>query len=76
MSTADAVREMAMSLADAALTTEEAVRDLLEACGDRRVPVVLARQQIVKDLEARPSDPLLSRAAELLDHVLLRLPVE
>jgi hypothetical protein len=76
MPTADAVREKAMSLAEAGTPTEEAVRELLECCGGRRVPVVLAHQQFSADLEGRPSDPVMSRAAELLDLVLGRLPLE
>jgi hypothetical protein len=75
MPTADAVREKALSLAEAGTPTEEAIRELLECCREKRVPVVLARQQFLKDLEAHPSDPVVSRAAELLDHVLGRLPL-
>jgi hypothetical protein len=76
MPTADAVREKAISLAEGGTISNEAVQILLEYCRDRRVAVVLARQQLLKDLEARPSDPMVSRAAELLDHVLARLPLE
>lgn len=76
MPTADAVREKALSLAEGGTVTDEAVQILLEYCGDRRVAVVLARQQLLKDLEDRPSNPVTSRAAELLDHVLGRLPLE
>jgi hypothetical protein len=75
MPTADAVREKALSLAEAGTPTEEAIRELLECCREKRVPVVLARQQFLKDLEARPSDPVVSRAVELLDGVLGRLPL-
>lgn len=76
MPTAAAVREKALSLAEAGTPTEEAVRELLECREGRRVPVVLARQQFSADLEARPSDPALSRAVEVLDLVLGRLPLE
>jgi hypothetical protein len=75
MTTADAVRETALSLARAETATEEAIRELLESCKQKRVPVVLARQQFLKDLEVSPSDPVLTRAAELLDRVLERLPL-
>jgi hypothetical protein len=75
MTTTDVVREKALALAEAGTPTEEAVREVLECCRDKRVPVVLARQQFLKDLEARPSDQVLSRAAQLLDHVLERLPL-
>lgn len=76
MTTADTVREKALSLAGAETSTEEAIRELLECCQQKRVPVVLARQQFLKDQEERPSDPMLNRAAELLDHVLERLALD
>jgi hypothetical protein len=76
MSTADAVRERALSLAEADTATQDAVRELLDYCNGRRVPVVVARQQLLKDLETRPSDLVVSRAAEFLDGVLGRLPPE
>jgi hypothetical protein len=74
MPTADVVREKAVILAEGNTATEEAVLELLESCQDKRVPVVLARQQLLKDLETSASDPVVSRAAELLDLVLDRLP--
>ena len=74
MTTADVVRDKAISLAQAETPTEEAVQDLLECCVEKRVPVVLARQQFLKDLLERPSDPVVNKAAELLDRVLERLP--
>jgi nicotinamidase-related amidase len=76
MTTADAVREKALSLARAGTPTEEAIRELLECCKQKRVPVVLTRQQFLKDPKASPSDPVVTRAAELLDGVLERLPLE
>jgi hypothetical protein len=76
MPTADAVREKALSLAKAETATEEALRELLEFCQQRRVPVVIARQQLLKDLEAFPTEPVVSRATELLDHLLEHLPAE
>jgi hypothetical protein len=69
------VREKAVNLAQAEMPTEEAIRELLECCRERRVPVVLARQQFQKEMEERPSDPVVSRAAELLDRLLERLPL-
>lgn len=75
MTTADAVREKAFTLAGSGSPTEEAIRELLETCKQKRVPVVLARQQFLKDLEASSSDPVVTRAAELLDGVLERLPL-
>ena len=76
MTTADALREKALSVAEAGAESADAVRELLEYCQDRRVAVVLARQQLITEQEARPSDPVLSRAVELLDLVLQRLPVD
>ncbi|MGH2662986.1 MAG: hypothetical protein ACRDH8_09310 [Actinomycetota bacterium] len=76
MTTAETVREKALTLAQAGPATEEAVQELLAACKGKRVPVVLARQQVLEDVEARSSDPVVSRAAELLDQVLGRLPLE
>ena len=75
MSTAEVVREKAVSLAEASTPTEEAVRELLEYSHEKRVPVVLARQQLLRDREATASDPVITRAAELLDLVLERLPL-
>jgi hypothetical protein len=75
MSTADVVREKALSLAEGTMPTEEAVRELLKSCHDKRVPVVLAHQQLLKDLERSASDPVRGRATELLDLVLKRLPL-
>jgi chorismate-pyruvate lyase len=75
MATTDVVREKVLSLAEAGTSTEESVREVLECCREKRVPVVLARQQFLKELEERPSDPVVSRAAHLLDRVLERLPL-
>jgi hypothetical protein len=75
MTTADVVRERAIRLARAETPAEEAIRDLLECCAEKRVPVVLARQQFMRDVEERPADPVASRAVELLDRVLERIPV-
>ena len=71
MTTAETVRDKAISLARADTSTEEAIQELLGCCTERRVPVVLARQH----LEGQQSDPVLDRAAELLDGVLERLPL-
>jgi hypothetical protein len=74
MTTADVVREKAISLARAEADAEDAVQELLECCIEKRVPVVVARQQFLKDLLERPSDPVVKKAAELLELVLERLP--
>ena len=75
MTTADTVREKALELAEGG-PSEGAVEELLGYSKAKRVPIVLARQQLLKDLEARPSDPVAGRAVELLDQVLRRLPME
>jgi hypothetical protein len=75
MTTADVIREKAITLARAETPAEEAIRDLLECCAEKRVPVVLARQQFMRDVEESPTDPVVSRAVELLDRVLERLPM-
>jgi C4-dicarboxylate-specific signal transduction histidine kinase len=74
LTTADVVREKAISLAETEADAEDAVQELLECCIEKRVPVVLARQQFLKDLLERPSDPVMNKAAELLERVLERLP--
>jgi hypothetical protein len=76
VTTADAVREKAQSLAQAGTPTEEALAELLDICRDRRVAVVLAQEQLAEELEASPSDPMAARAAELTELLLERLPLE
>jgi len=73
MTTAEIVRERAVSLAEAGAPTDQAVSELLESSGDRRVAVVLAEQELLAELDANRSD-VLSRAVELLDRVLERMP--
>ena len=72
MTTADEVQERALALARAGSATEDAIRELLDGCGDKRVSVVLARREVL-DWEDGP-DPVSRRACELLDEVLRRLP--
>jgi hypothetical protein len=67
MTTADEVRDRALDLARAGTDREDAVRDLLDCCGERRVSVVRARQELV-DLGGADD------AVSLLDEVLARLP--
>lgn len=75
MTTAQIIRETALALAQADSPTDEAVRELLAACQEKRVPVVLARQQFQKQQEDEPDDVVANRAVELLDEVLARLPL-
>ena len=75
MTTSDAVRAKTLILAEAHTPTEEAVGELMECCGGKRAPVVVARQQFLKDIDANRSDPVVSRAVELLGELLVRLPL-
>ena len=72
MTTSEEVQARAMDLASADASTEQAVRELLDCCGDRRVPVVLARQHLLEG--ERAGETATARAVELLDEVLERLP--
>jgi hypothetical protein len=73
MTTAEIVRERALSLAQAGAPTDQAVMELLESSGDHRVAVVVAEQELLAELDATGSE-VLSRAVELLDQVLERMP--
>jgi hypothetical protein len=77
MTTTDQIRVKALSLAEAETPTAEAVGELMDCCGGKRVPVVLARQMFQMHLEeTNHSDPVVSRAADLLDQLLAKLPLE
>lgn len=76
MPTADALREAALEFARGGIPAQDGVMRLLELCGGRQVAMVLARQQLLEDAKAHPDDPSLTRATELLDGVLERLPLE
>jgi hypothetical protein len=74
MTTADSVRERALFLAVSGIDREEAVQELEASCAGRRVAVVRARQVIASSLEDEPDQPATTRAIELLDDLLARLP--
>ena len=74
MTTADAVRERALSLARSGVEREDALRDLQDCCGDRRVSVVRARQQLTTWLDSERDQADAMRAIGLLDELLDRLP--
>jgi len=57
MTTADAVRERALTLARETTDRDEALRDLRAFSGDRRVSVVRARQQLVAWLDSETDRP-------------------
>jgi len=74
MTTGDIVRERALELARAQTDREQAVPELLTACGGRRVAAVRARQQLVTWLDSEPDQQDAMRAIEFLDELLKRLP--
>lgn len=74
MSTAETVRELALSLARAGLERAEAVQELESASGGRRVAVVRARQMMVSSVEDESAQPDTAEAIAMLDDVLVRLP--
>ena len=74
MTTADTVRDLALSLARAGLERAEAVRELESASGGRRVAVVRARQMMVSSVENDSAQPDTAEAIAILDDVLVRLP--
>ena len=74
MTTADSVRDLALSLVRSGLERTEAVQELEDVCGGRRVSVVRARQMMVSSLEDDPEQPEVAGAVELLDDLLARLP--
>jgi hypothetical protein len=67
MTTADEVRDRAVDLVREGTEREQAVRDLMDCCGERRVSVVRARQELVDQGGA-------DDAVSLLDEVLARFP--
>jgi hypothetical protein len=74
MTTADTVRDLALSLARAGLERAEAVQELESASGGRRVAVVRARQMMVSSVEDDSAQPDTAEAIAILDDVLVRLP--
>jgi hypothetical protein len=67
MTTADQVKDRALDLARRGTPEEEAVRDLRDSCGERRVSVVRARRELMDQGGA-------DQAVRLLDQVLARFP--
>jgi hypothetical protein len=74
MTTADSIREHAISLARSGVEPPEAIRELEASSGGRRVAVVRARQQLLSSPD-EPDDQAKARAVALLDELLGRLPV-
>jgi hypothetical protein len=67
MTTADEVRDRAVDLVREGTERKQAVRDLMDCCGERRVSVVRARQELADRGGA-------DDAVSLLDEVLARFP--
>ncbi len=72
MTTGQLLEEKAESLARSGTATDEAVNQLLEVSGTKRVSVVVAQQHFLERLEENSEDELARRAAELLDEALAR----
>ena len=75
VTTSEMLTEQALSLASAGTVGEEAVLELLSASGEHRVAVVRARQALLAGTAEQPSDETADQAVELLDEVLIRLPI-
>jgi hypothetical protein len=74
MSNAEVIRERALALATSGADRDEAVSELERSAAGRRVAVVRARQQMETSLGDQIEQPGITRAIELLDEVLVRLP--
>jgi len=74
MTTADSVRDLALSLARSGLEREDAVRELESACGGRRVAVVRARQMLESSLDDDSERSDTAGAIALLADLITRLP--
>lgn len=75
MTTSEVLTEQALSLASAGATGEEAVLELLTVSGEHRVAVVRARQALLARSAEEAGDQTTAQAVELLDAVLIRLPI-
>lgn len=74
MAVADEMFERALSLASSGTERRQAVSELLECSGQRRLPAVLARQRVHGRLEEAPNDAHLSTAHQFLSDVVAQLP--
>ena len=73
MSTSDELRERALALAQAGVSTDDAVAELLARCADHRVPVVRARQALADQSTTAPQGgEVVARAVALLEETLRR----
>jgi len=72
MTTAERVMEKAEELVRAHVGDEEALPQILECCGAKRVSLVVARHHFLERLEENPKDADATRAAEILTLALDR----
>jgi hypothetical protein len=72
VTTADEVREEALSLAMAGVETQQAVDTLLALAADRRISVVLAKRQLEAEMQEETLNQTATRALELVEEVLVR----
>ena len=72
MTTAERVIEKTHELVRAHAGEDEAVPQILECCGAKRVSVVVARHHFLERLEENPKDDEATRGAELLTLALDR----
>jgi len=75
MTTADVVRERALSLARSETDPADAIRELQACCGGRRVSAVKARQQVIAWLDSASDQQAAMLAIEYLDDLLNGMPV-
>jgi hypothetical protein len=75
MTTADVVRERALSLARSETDLEEAVRELETCCSGRRVSAVKARQQVIAWVDSASDQEAAMLAIQYLDNLLDRMPI-
>lgn len=66
---ANEIREQALLLARAGTDVRQAVI-AMQARGDHRVPLVMAKRLIETELEDQPSDPSATKALEIIEEVL------
>jgi hypothetical protein len=72
MTTAELVAEKAETLVQSGTGTDQAVAEILDLTGTKRVSVVVARQHFQERLEENAEDGVATRAVELLDATLER----
>jgi hypothetical protein len=72
MTTAEEVKETALHLARDHRELDEAVAELVQRSGGRRVAVILARRELMQRIDEDPADADAARALELVEVTLDR----